>query len=391
MKEVVVRDYMASEEVKKLWAVEMDLIDRLKEVCDRHNLTYYMSGGTLLGAVRHQGFIPWDDDADFLMPRKDYEKLKLVAAKEFTEPYFLQTEESDPGLYLGGFARLRNSHTTNITYAHMSCKANFGIWIDISILDFLAEDKSKRKIQVNRIRFFQRLMYAKTFKRKEGLLELSDFHWFLFKLGTKMCSRSWISKQLKAASSSCEYSKFVTSFAYHADQYFPIELETVDFKDVTPMNFQTMLLPAPVGFKNYLYLKYGREYMDLPPEEERKPAHIGVLSIEIPYTKFIMNSDNLKDVTDSKNVVIFGAGQMLQYYLERTENKRPKYILDNDPMKWGMSIQDIDVKSPQYLLDENDKETIVLICSIHYRSIVEQLKNMKISEYAIFVQNQYWL
>ena len=82
---------------------------------------------------------------------------------------------------------------------------------------------------------------------------------------------------------------------------------------------------------------------------------------------------------------------MLQYYLGNIQYKRPVYIVDNDELKWGTEVQGILVKSPHCLLEEGYQDKVILICSIHYRSIVEQLKSMNISEYAIFVQNQYWL
>ena len=75
--------YYVSDSMKKVWAIELDLIRKFVEVCDKHGLRYFMDGGTLLGAVRHQGFIPWDDDADMIMPREDYNKLWYVAAEEF--------------------------------------------------------------------------------------------------------------------------------------------------------------------------------------------------------------------------------------------------------------------------------------------------------------------
>jgi len=83
--------YKVSSEMKKIWSIELDLARKLKEVCEKYHLRFYMQAGTLLGAVRHQGFIPWDDDMDFVMPREDFDILESIAHKEFTEPYFLQT------------------------------------------------------------------------------------------------------------------------------------------------------------------------------------------------------------------------------------------------------------------------------------------------------------
>lgn len=80
--------YLVSGAIKKVWAVELDLIEELLRVCNKHNLKIYCCAGTILGAVRHSGYIPWDDDVDLMMYRDDYEKLCGISGIEFAEPYF---------------------------------------------------------------------------------------------------------------------------------------------------------------------------------------------------------------------------------------------------------------------------------------------------------------
>ncbi|MBR1621497.1 MAG: LicD family protein, partial [Prevotella sp.] len=88
LKEEVRCDYKITREMKELWAIELDLYMELKRVCNKFNLKFAADSGTLLGAIRHNGFIPWDDDMDFSMPREDYEKLCEIAPKEFAPPYY---------------------------------------------------------------------------------------------------------------------------------------------------------------------------------------------------------------------------------------------------------------------------------------------------------------
>ena len=83
--------YIVSSEMKELWSIELELMEKFISVCNKYNLSWWVSGGSLLGAVRHQGFIPWDDDIDVCMPRKDYDILQSVASQEFAEKYFFQT------------------------------------------------------------------------------------------------------------------------------------------------------------------------------------------------------------------------------------------------------------------------------------------------------------
>ena len=87
-----IRDgYKVSREMKKIWAVELDLLNELNRVCNKHNIRCMAWAGTMLGAIRHKGFIPWDDDIDIMLFRDDYEKLCEIAPSEFTYPYFFQT------------------------------------------------------------------------------------------------------------------------------------------------------------------------------------------------------------------------------------------------------------------------------------------------------------
>ena len=82
--------YVVTHEMKKAWAVMLDLLAELDRVCKKNNIKYYANGGTMLGAVRHKGFIPWDDDIDVMMFREDYDRLMEIGPKEFTYPYFFQ-------------------------------------------------------------------------------------------------------------------------------------------------------------------------------------------------------------------------------------------------------------------------------------------------------------
>lgn len=126
-------DFLVTEKRKKVWYAELELLKKFDEVCQKYQLTYFAEYGTLLGAIRHHGFIPWDDDIDVIMFRDDYMKLQEVAATEFTDPYFFQTTYND--LIVWAFAKLRDSRTTAIEFTDMSPNYNQGIFIDIFPLD----------------------------------------------------------------------------------------------------------------------------------------------------------------------------------------------------------------------------------------------------------------
>lgn len=128
--------YPVSEQMKKVWSIEIDMLQELLRVCDKYNLTIWAEGGTLLGTIRHHGYIPWDDDIDMAMPREDYDKLQEIAPHEFSHPYFFQTIYTDP-LYGHRHAQLRNSDTAAFGHNQKTYTSNSGIFIDIFPLDYM--------------------------------------------------------------------------------------------------------------------------------------------------------------------------------------------------------------------------------------------------------------
>lgn len=126
--------YQVTPIIKKLWAVELDLLAEFDRICKKHRITYYAFAGTLLGAVRHKGFIPWDDDLDVMVPWEDYKRLLQIAPIEAKEPYFFQCHLTDV-FAEASHSRLRNSNTTGCTQWEFenikSLSYNRGIFIDI--------------------------------------------------------------------------------------------------------------------------------------------------------------------------------------------------------------------------------------------------------------------
>lgn len=140
-------DYKVSHEMKKLWAVEIDLLVELDRVCKENGITYWVNGGTMLGAARHKGFIPWDDDIDVMVPRRDYIKLCKIAPNKFSFPYFFQTEYTDPTSFRT-HAQLRNSRTTAILSYDFKKRSTFnqGIFIDIFPLDNIPDNPKEFEV-----------------------------------------------------------------------------------------------------------------------------------------------------------------------------------------------------------------------------------------------------
>lgn len=131
---------------KKVWGKELELYSELERICKKYNIKYFAEGGTLLGAVRHKGFIPWDDDMDIAMPREDYNKFCNVAASELSEPFFFQSYKTDKVNFL--FARIRNSNTAAVPVRGIpyTDTTNHGIFIDIFPLDNMPDDESEKDV-----------------------------------------------------------------------------------------------------------------------------------------------------------------------------------------------------------------------------------------------------
>ncbi len=136
--------YRISHEVKTLWKVQMELLAELKRVCQKNGIRFFAAGGTLLGAVRHRGYIPWDDDIDVYMLREDYDKLNRYAHKDFdASKYFYQSTYTDGRIRQ--HAQLRKNGTTLLLKSDYKKKHHRGIFIDIFPLDKVPDDKEERE------------------------------------------------------------------------------------------------------------------------------------------------------------------------------------------------------------------------------------------------------
>ena len=146
--------YVPSEELKRVHEILLDLFKEFKRVCEKYNLKYLANGGTLIGAARHHGFIPWDDDMDISMMYDDYVRLLGIPSDEFKYPYYLQSYKSDEVSEISA-ARIRNSSTTGCTkweYDNLKIPShNKGLFVDIFPLFPVSADSKVRIAQKKKL------------------------------------------------------------------------------------------------------------------------------------------------------------------------------------------------------------------------------------------------
>lgn len=282
LKEEVICDFLVDKNRKKLWMILFDLLVKFDEVCQKHNLTYFLYAGTLIGAVRHNGFIPWDDDIDVCMLRSDYEKL-LFLKYEFEKPYFLQTHDTD-SQYYQTIAKLRNSQTTAFNKITGYQGFNQGIFLDIFPLDnFVYEGAEKRYEDINRI-----CIDLGTYSRlKNPHLDEKN----------KLRFREYLDRNVDPDKVYYEVNKIAKKFSDTPTDYVALLVFTLfelkryiyfkeDFETVTYQRFCTKSFPIPIGYDRILTTLHGN-YMGIPPIEERGKWHQEFFfDPDTPYEKY---------------------------------------------------------------------------------------------------------
>ena len=255
-----VRDgFHVSAQMKKVWQVETDLLAVFTEVCRMENLRFWVDGGSLLGTIRHHGFIPWDDDVDVCMPRADYDRLVANGDRLFTHPYFLQTAYSDKD-YFHGHAQLRNSLTAAIRPSDAFQPFNQGIFVDIFVLDEAPDDEAERKELARCCRKTQRFLKAKnTHIIASGRLGLI---FRKMKCRREVKKRGWqtIYREMEDRLRGVDPDKCGcwAELAFSGDDImFPKQI----FDHTLWMPFENISVPVPAGYDLFLRTQFGDDYM----------------------------------------------------------------------------------------------------------------------------------
>ena len=283
---------MYEEIMSSVRLIQIEMLDELDRITKKHQIKYQLFAGTLLGAVRHKGFIPWDDDIDIVMPREDYERFIYACEKDLGSNFFLQTPYIKGSPY--AFTKLRRNNTLFIEKDVESIDIHHGIFIDVFPMDnVFLERKYSRSIQ-RKLNFLMMVRAVKILKNKrKGIKGL-----YLFFMNC-LFRRPLQFYNLKIEAVAQRFKHKDTDYVAHLNcvrlekDYGGWYYRKDDFDNIQLFEFEGKLYPGPKRFHDLLTLEYG-DYMTPPPIEKQVPHHsINKIMINNEYYKIYKKNNKM--------------------------------------------------------------------------------------------------
>lgn len=260
-------NFFIEEKMKRAWAAQIEVLEEIKRICNKHNIPFFADWGTLLGAVRHKGFIPWDDDLDIGMLRNDYNKFLNVAPDELSNFFELKSLYNNP-LHDNVKARIITGQFMNFSkeYLEKFHGCPYVVGIDIFPIDYIPKDTVKMNEQLELINLI--LTAASSIPTEppysDDILNLASKleRMFNVKFNTKNSLFHEFKKlldmvsQMYTISDSCEVCSMI-DLACGWDYHIPIEC----YMSSIEMPFEYTTIPVPTGYDFILKTKYGKNYM----------------------------------------------------------------------------------------------------------------------------------
>jgi len=366
--------------------VLLDILKEFARVAKGENYQWYAMFGTLLGASRHSGFVPWDEDMDVAMPRDNYNKLR-ESPHLFNEPYFLQTPANDPEA-APRFIRLRRSDTTMISKPLNSYTkgGHMGIYIDIIPLDTVPDYDAAERLQESVLRV-NRQMYASAaldenagekvplFKEYDCIVDggIAGHYQFFAERYERLCVRYDRGRYYSTPVLRGDYGRYIYDKKW--------------FSQTTLMDFEDIKIPVPYRWKEVLVASFPGGSLRPKAKIHSMDSAFGcVVDTKNPYTKYTQRYTNMLHNIDDKEVILFAGGDKLQTWIERYGHGiNTICAVNNDESKWGSVDCGLPVKSPKDLPRLLTKNTRLIIASSRYDKICQQLDKMGIHNYYVFI------
>lgn len=261
--------------LKRVQQCEISILKDFITVCKEYDLTYFAMAGTAIGALRHQGFIPWDDDIDVCLPRKDYEKLLSVFEEKYSDKYIIGNAEHMENYPLMT-TRIMMRGTKFVEESLKNVKCELGIFLDVYPFDNVSDDEKKFKRQAWEAWFWSKILIL-----RHIAFPVLPFRGIKGKLAYAICAIAhgvlvilnipprWIYKRCKKAS--CRYNHIETKrLAYFCDTSPYINMINKDESyPLIELDFEDVKMKFPKNLHEILTFVYG-DYMQLPPVEKRK-------------------------------------------------------------------------------------------------------------------------
>lgn len=262
---------MEKEQLLKVQKIQLEMAKDIKRVCEENEIPYFMYRGTFLGAVRHKGVIPWDDDMDFGMLRKDYEKFCCIANEKLSEQYCFQNWHTDEN-YALPFGKVRKRGTVFVEAKCARLPEN-GIYIDIYPLDYAPADPQQRKVLAKKLLHLFRVKLMKCrytpwmeedkiiWKKRIGYLLYQFISLFFSQQALKHCYEKLV---LEVPEGDTLYEQSALPIAYYFEKAWCAELKEYAYEDTS--------FSGPENYDAFLSSLYG-DYMELPPADKRENRH----------------------------------------------------------------------------------------------------------------------
>lgn len=266
--------YITDKELKQIQEIQIELIGEVKRICKKCGIHFCMVGGTMLGAVRHKGYIPWDDDADIGFLRTEYEKFREACKTELNhEKYYMQDLRDTEG-YRWGYGKLRRKNTEFVRLNQEFMPYEQGIFIDLMPFDNVPDFWLMRKVHFFHCFLYRKLFWAEVGSRIEENLILRIVYKVLRRIPMKKIIKNY---QCFIDTGQGKKTKLVRILTFPT----PKGIYGYDRKWYTQLasyKFSETFLPGARDYDGYLRTKYG-DYMNLPPAEERKTHPVSKLKL----------------------------------------------------------------------------------------------------------------
>lgn len=269
------QQYHISEmELKQIQEIQQDLICEVARICKKCGIHFNMVGGTMLGAVRHKGYIPWDDDADIGFLRKEYEKFREACKTELNhEKYYMQDLRDTEG-YRWGYGKLRRKDTEFVRLGQEFLPFEKGISIDLMPFDNVPDQWLPRKIHFFCCFLYRKFFWSEVGSRTEKKVGIRIIYQIMRFVPMKMLIKSY---QHFIDAGQRKKTKLVRILTFPTPKGV-YGYERKWYTDLSKYQFETMQLPGAHDYDSYLRIKYG-DYMELPPMEKRKIHPVSKLKL----------------------------------------------------------------------------------------------------------------